>query len=88
MLIPDMQNIYLYDRFPQLKEIYPLPVCFQFTSKFTNIVDGEEVLGASRVELFISVEAFHSSNIPQRGGHYKPISKLVSGIKDEEDNEG
>jgi len=72
-----MKEKYLINRFPKLKETKDLPVNIIFTQKFTCLKEGKEVIAENAEPKFISISEFQTSNIVQRAGHYKPISKII-----------
>ena len=74
-----MKEKYLINRFPKLKDCKGLPVNIIFTQKFTYLKEGKEVIAENADSKFISISEFQTSNIVQRGGHYKPISKIIKG---------
>lgn len=73
-----MKKIYLFDKFPKLKQLKnELPVTLQFTQRNPSF---QEDTGDIDYKL-IEMKEFQTSAIEARGGHYKPISKLLKGLK-------
>ncbi|WP_282779405.1 hypothetical protein [Phaeodactylibacter xiamenensis] len=77
-----MEKKYLIQQYPELGESENLPAGLFFTQRFTEIIDGEEVIAVSEKRIFVEISDFQSSQVIQRTGHYKPISKMIKGKVD------
>ncbi len=73
-----MKKRKLLERFPGVNNFEILPVSVQFTQVH---VIGDEEKGEtpdfSKIK-YVSIHDFQTSEVQQRGGFYKPISKLIT----------
>jgi hypothetical protein len=67
---------------PELRlHLKSLPAPITVAEAITDIVDGEEMFAPESEYRFVNTPDFQSSQVFQRTGHYKPISKMIVGIQ-------